>query len=177
MNKQEILLLFSFAGILLFIIIAIGIASFFSKGPSSKPTHQVTPSPLPQVTTPVLPPVKYDQKAQERLIQNAKTRQQLSASDVTAKNKLISLLPNDSLTIYQDSQVSIDYIQSADLFQGEIRSKDIQSAKADAVSFFQKQGMSQQGLCVLPLMFYLNANTAEQLRNTGVIFNPLPDGC
>ena len=37
--------------------------------------------------------------------------------------------------------------------------------------------MSQQGICDLPVGFYLSPDTANLIKNTNFIFNPLPDGC
>jgi hypothetical protein len=116
---------------------------------------------------------------QQRLLDKVNNRQELSESDITVKNKILSSLPTGetSGTIYQTQDVTVQYIQSFNLFQAEITTTNISSAKTAATNWFINQGMSRQGLCDLPLSFYLNFSVKNQLPDNGASFNPLPEGC
>jgi hypothetical protein len=103
----------------------------------------------------------------------------LSKNDNTAKTKLLSLLPSGDVPgiIYQSSDFSVEYISSAKMFLVEIKTINIQSAKAEAEDWFLSQGVSQQGICDYPVDFYLSNDVSTQLNNQRLIFSPLPNGC
>jgi hypothetical protein len=50
-----------------------------------------------------------------------------------------------------------------------------EAAKKEAVDWLKTQGLSQEGVCNLPLMFYVSDKTTNQTG--GETFNPLPPGC
>ena len=79
-------------------------------------------------------------------------------TDEAAKERLLAQLPNGqhSGNLYQSSIVSIDYVQGPDLFQVEVLTTNVAQAKAQAVAWFEQKGFSQEGICHLPLSFYLN---------------------
>ena len=54
---------------------------------------------------------------------------------------------------------------------------DVELAKRAGTDWFIKQGMSQQGICDLPLQFYLNFDIQLQKPGLKSTFNPLPTGC
>jgi hypothetical protein len=121
--------------------------------------------------------IQYDLKSQHRLIQTLKSRPPLSPSDLAAKKKIAALEPAGSEIIYQSPDFTIYYVSSADFFQAEILTTDVTKAKQKAVNWFKSEGMSQQGICDLPIGFYLNYSISQQLQNSNVVFNPLPEGC
>lgn len=125
------------------------------------------------------PPVSYDSSNEDLLLDKIDHRTPLSNEDVSAKNAILSHLPpgEKSGVVYQTPKVIVDYTASGDLFQGEIQTVDIASAKNDAVKWFKDQGMSQEGICNLPLGFYLNIYVAEIFRGQQVTFDPLAPGC
>jgi hypothetical protein len=103
----------------------------------------------------------------------------LSQDDFYAKDRILQLLPQneDSGTVYQSQNVVVEYIASSDTFQAEILTNDITSAKSEAATWFNSQGMSQQGICEAPLTFYLNNNIESGLGEQAKSFSTLPDGC
>lgn len=123
------------------------------------------------------PPVAYNQSAQKKLVDKIVNKQSLSLSDQTAKQKLITTIGNTSGTLYHSPQIDVVYLQSADFFQVEILTTDITTAKEEANIWFRSQGLSHQGICNLPVQFFINWNVANQLRNSNLIFNPLPENC
>lgn len=130
----------------------------------------MTPLPSPLLTPPTSLP------AEAKMLEKIKNRQPLSESDITAKQNLLKLLPRgkNSGTIFQDDRFTIEYIEAPDLFKVEILNDDIDSTKASAVQWFYDNGFSQQGVCDLPLGFYLNYELAKRVEGE---FNPLPEDC
>jgi hypothetical protein len=119
------------------------------------------------------------QSPQNQAYEKIEHRIPLSKDDFYAKDKILQTLPpnEESGTVYQSKNVTIEYIGSADTFQAEILTTDIASAKSEAATWFSSQGMSQEGICDAPLSFYLNYQIKSQLGEEASSFNPLPDGC
>jgi cytoskeletal protein RodZ len=151
-----------------------------STNTSIEPTSASLPSPTPssQVAG-ANPPLSYDQTASKKLLNYFENRQILSNSDTFAKANILSLLPSgeQSGVIYQSSDISIEYVNTADIFLVEILTTNIQAAKNAANLWFQEHGVSQQGICTFPVEFYMNYDIANELRNSSIIFSPLPNGC
>ncbi len=124
------------------------------------------------------PPIKESAQAvdpEKRLLDYIQNRRPLSDSDKQAKNTIIQRVDQSGIAFRSDT-ISIEYIKSADMFQVEILSTKTDVAKEEAVNWFRQNGMSKDGLCNLPISFYLNyevANTNSQ-EDT---FNPLAPGC
>jgi hypothetical protein len=181
-RRKEDYLLIGFAIVLITIV---GIITLVALQQGNSPTQpqQIAPSPAfsPTIapTAQTNPPVSYDTQAQKKLLNNVLNRQQLITTDTTAKQQILTLLPQgqDSGTLYSSENVQIEYIHGPDLFQAEILTTNIVEAKTEATAWFRKQGMSQEGICKLPLMFYLNWNVANLLRDTHITFSPLPSNC
>jgi hypothetical protein len=116
---------------------------------------------------------------EKKLIDLISNRRKLSFSDQTAKTYLKSLLPAESQSgfLYESSKFNVEYINSPDLFKVEILNTDITSVKEQAVLWFKSKGFSQEGICNLPLSFYLNFDISKQIKDTQGVFNPLPEGC
>ncbi len=176
-RKQDILVII-FAATLLIIIILI---AFFAltANLSQKP---LVPTPTPSPTPVALngePPVLYDKTAEDKLLDVIQKRPPLSSADSFAKANILSLLPagKQSGILYETNIIRIDYTHSADIFQVEILTTDIQAAKNEANLWFRSHGVSQQGICIYPVSFYLNSDVAAMLRPTKIIFNPLANGC
>lgn len=165
--------------VLVFIIMALSVIVVLKeKNPQENPT--AIPSPLPTlIPLDTRPVVFYDKTAQSKLLDKKINRRELSVGDQQAKAALLELLPSGKIAgvIHKTSTISVEYIQSLDLFKVEILTANIASAKNEANTWFREQGMSQQGICNLPLGFYLNWTVAEDLENKGFTFSPLPNGC
>ncbi len=182
-KQKENIFIIALAGLLLIIVFWIAILAF-SAEPTLQPEQQIqptititlTPTPTHETTS---PPVKYDTAAQDKLLDKFNNRQALSSNDTFAKAKILASLPpgQQSGIVYKTSNISIEYVHSPDLFQIEILTTDIAQAKAAANVWFRAQGMSQRGICDLPLLFYLNWEIANQMRGQNIQFSPLGNGC
>ena len=179
--KKENYFILSLAGVLLLIIFTL---VFFIFRPSSTPNNNVVPTPIYASPTPIdtlqqPPPVDYDTEATDRLIDKVENRPPLSSSDQQAKQNILSLLPNDQASgyIYTSPNVAIEYAASPDTFLAEIYIENITRAKTEAVNWLKNRGLSEKGVCDLPISFFLNWEVANKLRGTNINFSPLPDGC
>lgn len=144
---------------------------------SPSPTQS---EPSPSIVAHTNPQLKnLDIPAAYKLVTREEQRIPLSQSDTQAKKRILQLLPLGKTygTVYSSNNVTIEYVQSLDLFDAYILTVDVASAKKEAEDWFKQQGMSQQGICDLPLGFYLYSNVANMLKSTNFIFSPLPDGC
>jgi len=178
-NNNGIIFLFFFVVLLIFIPIVLFL---FTK--SSTPNKQVTQNAQKTVITqnpvavsspnPIQPTIS--QNPQQQLLNKVSQRSNLSSSDATIKSKILSDVPISEI-VFQTPDVTVEYIQSFDLFQGEINTPNVNAAKIEVITWFLNQGMSQQGICNLPLSFYLNFTVKSQLPDDGNNFNPLPLGC
>ena len=160
-----------FTAIILLILIPLTLILFIPKNKQNHHTEiSITPTPLITIQPTSLPISQPSQPKdtsapQQRLLEKVNNRQSLSTSDMTVKNKIISSLPSGETSgiVYQTPDVTIQYIQSLNIFQAEITTTNVSSAKEEATSWFLNQGMSKQGLCNLPLSFYLNFSVKNQL--------------
>jgi hypothetical protein len=105
-------------------------------------------------------------------------KQPLSNSDTIAKENIIASLPDGETSgiLYQSPDIIIDYTKSVDDIQVEILTTDISKAEAEAVTWFTNHGLSKEGICNMPIQFYLNFDIKQKLK-TETSFSPLPDGC
>lgn len=142
------------------------------------PTRVQAPQPTSQPAF-TNPPVPYDVDAQNALLDKKINRRQLSPTDRQLKREILALLPEGQIAgiVHESNTVRIEYIESLDLFKVEILTINVAQAKDEGDVWFKAQGMSQQGICDLPLGYYLNWEVANQLRDTNFVFNPLPKGC
>jgi hypothetical protein len=188
-RKKEDIIVLIFASILTLIVLGIAFVALTSSRVPIQPKekHFTPPTRVPTKPTPTLepsseetqttPPVLYDQKASDLLLERVENRLTLSNDDIIAKAKILAPINGESGYVYQTERIYIEYVKSADLFLVEIRTSNIDQAKAEAVLWFQTQGVSQEGICNYPVEFYLNYNVAEYLRGSNVVFNPLANAC
>jgi hypothetical protein len=179
-RSRENLIIISFALVLIAIIIAIIIITLTSpspKTPSQQPVQNYPPLRITSATPQINPPVHYDPSAQQKLYEKVFNRPTLTNENITARQNILSVLGNDSGVVYQNSNVVLSYILSANIFQGEILTTDINAAKRETNIWLRSQGLTQQGICDLPLMFYLNWQVANQLKDSNIYFSPLPESC
>jgi hypothetical protein len=176
--KGESIAIISFAIILITIVLSIifivtGSTSAKNKGrslPTIKPPATITEinNKLPL----------YISENEARLLDKLKNRQPLSDEDTKAKTKILKLLPKgiNSGILYQSTNTIIDYTDIIDEFQVEILTTDLNKAKAEGTDWFSQQGMSQKGICDLPVNFYLSKEVSSALQGK-LGFNPLPTSC
>jgi hypothetical protein len=151
--------------------------------PAPQPTQNILPPAIintqPIYPSPNEPPVRHDKQAQDSLLEKLRNRKSLSSSDTAAKTKMLSLLPQgeQSGILHATASAKIEYVNSADMFIVEILTADINSAKREAGNWFTNQGFSQDAICNYPIMFYLNWEISNQIKNLNITFNPLPLNC
>lgn len=143
--------------------------------PTRVPTKQHT---APDFTN-TRPPFLYDQRSDEAMMDLIENRRPISNADSLAKAKILTLLPQGDLSgiIHETRNIRIDYIQSGDIFQVEILTTDVQTAKSEANVWLREQGLSQEAICTLPVVFYVSYDVAEQLRNTNIVVSSLANSC
>lgn len=167
----------SFLFIVLILVVFLALTVFKNQdGFLQTSITQPTPFPTP-ITSFTTPAVRYNTEKTNQLVESAKNRQTLSQTGVVSKQALIDKLGGISGEVHKSSNVRIDYIESADLFQAELISANINLAKQEAISWMLAQGFTQQDLCYLPFSFYLGILPRKSLETSGQSFNPLPDGC
>lgn len=166
------------ACVLLIITFSIAYITF-----NAKPEGPKTLSPLPTVEPSVIStaplPVVLDNSAESRLANIITHRPKLSAADAQQKTTTLNTIlhgPNSGI-LFRNSDVQLEYVQSADLFMAEIYTTHIIQAKTETADWLRQQGFSQQGICNLPVIFYLDPGITQQLQGQDVIFSPLANGC
>lgn len=123
--------------------------------------------------------VSYNNDASNRLLERVNNRNILNENDKVAKAKVLALFPAgvQAGVLYETNTIIIDYTHAIDLFMVEILTPDIEKAKAEATLWFMTQGVSQEGLCNLPVMFYINVGVVQSLQNVNINFSPVAPGC
>jgi hypothetical protein len=184
MKKKEDYVVLGLGLTLLAVVFGISYFAFEASRPTeTEPVPAPTSIPAPTqpktFTDATNPLIEIDSAAQGRLLDKVNHRPSISNDDAFAKAKILAQLPagRKSGILYETSNVRIDYVSSADLFQVEILTTDIPQAKAEADIWFRAQGASQQGICDYPVMFYLSWNIMNALRGSSVEFSPVGNGC
>lgn len=168
-DKKIILLLLAFI-----ILFPLGIFGLRIQSPPQ--AQYTTPSTQQKAehTTDVLP----QSGPQKRLLDYIQHRRPLSEADMRAKTRILGTAEQAaSGIVYQNTNIAIEYVKSADLFQVEILTAEIPAAKEEAIVWFKSQGFSNEGICALPVSFYLNFDIKTQLGKAANSFNPLPESC
>lgn len=104
-------------------------------------------------------------------------RKSLSESDLAVKNKLLSQLsPNNSI-ITDQGNFKVEYLKTPQYFMVEIKAGDADETKQETLDWFKNQGFSLEGICNLPVIFYVGSDIAEQYRENKLQFDPTIEGC
>lgn len=178
MNMKRILVIA--IGIFLFILILIGIT--FLESLKNKETDTGTGQPTPPTTAGSgrkinAPPVEYDKESTDKLLAVVTARPTPSpTSDKALRNQLISELDGNSGIINSTNSYRLEYVKAPNDFEAEIITTQISKAKEDVISFLRQKGFSDEGICKLPLMFYLNFEIAKSVPDDEK-FSPYPDFC
>jgi hypothetical protein len=145
----------------------------------TKPAQQASPvsTPSPTVKPREKLVVHYDKQSVEKLQKTLSERRALSASDQAVRRKILAPFTEKGGVVIVLKNARVEYVKTADLFQGEITTIDIARAKRDVVDWFIDQGISKEGICDLPLMFYLSQSVSSQLAGRDLSFSPIPDSC
>lgn len=187
-RKKEDYFVIALGVILVIIVFIIAIiTSYFSR--DTQPAEQTQePSPIPTQPRRVAPGndpeqigpyINIDAEDQINLLDRVNNRKQLSEEDIAVKRRVLTLLPQGQRSgeLYESKNIIIDYISTADLFQVEILTINIQQAKDEANVWFRDQGFSQYAICEHPVMFYLNSDISRQLRDLNIKFSPVGNSC
>lgn len=145
-------------------------------GPSSLNPTAAKPTMAPDKTQ-TNPPVKYNGNSSIKMLERLKKRIPLSVKDEATKQRIITSINGKSTILRTTATFRVEYIKSPDVFLVEVKTIDIGKGKVDARSWFISQGFTPQGACELPVVYYLNSEVASQLRDLGITFSPLADGC
>ena len=177
-NKWNKYFFIIIAGVLAIIIISITVAILGNQN-----TSNIIPVPTPSYSNPgsttttgipLSPPPTV-------MMNKPGNKPVLSENDTFAEEQILSLIPDGQASgiVYQSTIVRIYYDSNSDNFLAEILTEDIAGAKSEAESWLENQGLSQQGICNLQIIFYLSPEVIQlyKIQDQTIKFNPAPDGC
>lgn len=145
---------------------------------ASKPSGFILPPASPPSSqTPAPYIIPYDLKSFKKDFERITSPEPLIQSDLEIRNSLINQLNNQSGILVKTGEYQIEYVKAPDSFMVELNSIDPASAKLVATDWFKQQGLSVQGICNMPVVFYLSDQARNYLIQTGQKFNPIPEGC
>ncbi len=176
-NKHKYIYLALGGSILLIYFILVAFIIVNKPNSSSTQTINLSPTPTTLPLNQTEPEVTYDTEATRKLQKLFNERDLLSASDQDARKKLLQSIGSKTVTFSQTTTYTLRYILPLDIFQAQINTVDIASAKEDVADYFTSKGISKKGICHLPLTFYLSKATSQQLKGRGLSFSPIPEGC
>jgi len=162
LNNKKLLVVLAVGIILLILVIIIG--SFSSSNP-------------PQGTSQTVPPLVPKEKSSTSVVTHLENRKTLSTNDEQVKAMLIRETSTDSSVVSTTPDYVVEYVTGIDFFHVQITTIEIEKARREAMNWFISQGMSKEGMCAIPIVFYLSPDVATQITGTNVTFNALPDGC
>ncbi len=176
MNKK-VTVLFAIIGVFIITCIVIVVYMNLSKQdlPDDSPT-QPTPVPTFQGKA-IRENVSYNTEAKRKTIDVIQNRQELSEQGRSTRQSIIGRLNNTSGIVHKTAKYRLEYIASPDVFMAEILTTDINQAKEEVQDYLNKEGINQNDICYLPLVFYLSAFTSQSVKDTNTEFNPMPLGC
>lgn len=165
---------FVWTGLILFTLLLLLGLSFFNK-PSTPGNPLPTPSKA-EVKPNAPPKLSYPKDKVDRMLKLVEKRTPLHPSDQAIRNRLIASLGSASGTLYETSRFKIEYVKDPDSFMVEVRTIDIQDINKDATKWFRDQGISADGICRFPIVFYPNI-PLDILPSVPLTFNPIPEDC
>lgn len=157
---------------IVFLLGFVGISSL-KLNKSSMSSTRTTPTPLEN--RPQLPSI-LDTKKTNQAISILQNKPQLSAQDTAAKQKLAAAADTTEF-VYGSPEFSVYYLKHDGTFQVEVNSLDVTRAKNDAASWFVSKGFTLDGLCKIPVIFYLGPAPLQIAQQKNMQFNPLPNNC
>lgn len=164
-------------GLLIFLLIILGVTFLESlKGGSIPPPSQpASPTVFPSEGG---AKVKYNKDSSDRLLEIVESRPTpVELDDSTLREQLIEELGNNSGITVETQSFKLEYVRAPDSFEAEIKTTEVNRAKNEAIDYLKTRGFSEDGICKLPLVFYLNFEVAKNLSDPGIEFSPMPDFC
>ncbi len=171
-TKLKVLYTLIFLSVLIMIAIIVGMLASYNNKDLSNITPPPLPSPVISMTTPTLPP----QQSIESLVNRVNNKKPLDTSDDTIRKSLITKANQNGLVIHTNDY-NINYSKDANVFQIELLTQDITPAITKAISWFRDLGMSNQGMCNLPLIIYRDPKAFNPNLKAGMEFYSLPFTC
>lgn len=178
-NKRMLILITGLTGVIVFLFI-IRILTVSKTPPVTTPTPAtVISSPMASASATLIPtqPVAYQPGGLKKDFDRISSKEVLSPEDQQIKQKIVTSLLGKSGVVETTAQFQIEYVKAADSFMVEVRGADTDQAKKAAEQYFLDQGLSQEGICSLPVVFYLSSRIQAELVSSGKTFNPVPEGC
>jgi hypothetical protein len=167
-------------GVVIFILILLGVTFLESLKNRDAIEQETTPTPARTTTQRRIqdPLVNYNKKSSDKLLEIVESRPTPGApSDKNLRAQLISELDNQSGIIQNTASYRLEYVASPDSFEVEIKTSEITKAKDEAILYLKTRGFTEDGICKLPLMFYVNHEVAKNMKSGEDEFNQIPDFC
>lgn len=118
----------------------------------------------------------YNTEKIQKDFQRIESKKSLSTTDLNVKKKIINTSSQSGI-VKESIDFKVEYIKSADSFMIQILNNDTNQTKIAAVNWFLNLGMSSQGICNLPLVFYLSPQVTDYYRKNNLQFDPIPNVC
>jgi hypothetical protein len=175
-NKNTYLLVGVLVGLVVLILL---VQLLFGNKKDRPKTPQTTPTPSTArnfsdlINTEEQIPSSYTKLGND--YQRIADRKDLSENDKQIRNKILLDKVNGLITVQEHFKV--EYLKTPKYFMVEINYGDTDQAKEEALDWFKTQGMSIEGICDLPVIFYLGPDIDSQYRSNKLQFDPTIEGC
>ncbi len=140
----------------------------FSPSPSSKPISTAQP----QIVN-----TGYSTEGLSKNSQRIAAHSTLSTEDQTVFNKMTTSLDGNANILVTTDNFQVKYVNPPNEFLVAITVNNADQAKKDFISWLKQQGFSDQGVCRLPYVIYLNPDVKNYYQQNNLQFNPMPEGC
>lgn len=120
------------------------------------------------------PSIIYDNASTQKMMELVKSKSKPSMPNGRIKNILIKKAAINNDIVYKDEFITIEYIKSANSFLTQINNAKVDFSKQKAINYLREVGLSNDAICSLPLIFYLNSDVAKK---HGKEFVPIPNFC
>lgn len=154
--------------VVIIIIIAYNVLSNLKKETPPTTVQQPHTTPSPTIDT------SYGQKLKKTLSERPTP---IITSDTQVRQSLINKLNGNTGDLTETPSFRLRYLKSANHFEATITSMPVNQAKNEVVSYLESQGLTEDGICKLPLIFFAGEEILSELRNTNIPFYPIPDFC
>lgn len=182
MFKKNIYIYLGIASILLIIVLVLGVILSGRDSQSPQiPSELTTPTPAPGTRSPGVgreasKPLEGDDF--DQFIESVQSRSRLSEQDRSIRNELISQGDGaDKRDLYSTSAFTLRYVPSADVFHVEILEGNIEAVRSSALAYLRSLGLSDEGICNLPVVFYEDPKRNNPNLTTGLYFYEFLDTC
>lgn len=166
-------------GIFIFFLILLGVTFLESLKKDGPPTTNF-PTPTSAKISYDSPRqnFKYNKNGLKNLLDTVMARPTPSRSDdKTAKAKITKLANASTGYINSTVDYEIVYFKSANIIGARIKNNNYKFAENEVVDFLKQNGLSEEGICKLPLMFYFTNDVSRSIVEKKIEISPIPDFC